>query len=271
MMFKFLNRTNGVYPDNQVWWSVKINGVTTTRSIAEQSTFDMPANSSGRVYVYLGPGTDATAANSKYFDFMEYTIGNNPPAFHGNTTRVDAFGIKLTMQMLCADGYQVTVGENAATFAEDRAVTFQRFLAQVPLEFQHLAKVQAPYRILSPDAAFNAGGQYADYYSAYIDQVWQSNGLTIPKAGPNASGLGSYPDLSAAIYRHVAYPGRSSRTARWSIQSSGQRQAVRLFTRTLRRTTMRSSGIRMPSTALPMGFPMTTLAVIPPIFRIAIR
>jgi trimeric autotransporter adhesin len=101
MMFKFLNRTNGVYPDNQVWWSVKINGVTITHSIAEQSTFDMPANSSGRVYVYLGPGTDATAVNSKYFDFMEYTIGDNPPAFHGNTTRVDAFGIKLTMQMLC--------------------------------------------------------------------------------------------------------------------------------------------------------------------------
>jgi hypothetical protein len=154
-----------------------------------------------------GPGTDATAVNSKYYDFMEYTIGNNPPAFHGNTTRVDAFGIKLTMQMLCADGYQVTVGENAATFAEDRSVTFQRFLAQVPLEYQHLAQVQAPYRILSPDAAFNAGGQYADYYSAYIDGIWQSNGLTILKAGPNASGLGSYPDLSAAIYRHVAVPG----------------------------------------------------------------
>ena len=207
MMFKFLNRTNGAYPDDQVWWSVKINGVTTTRSIAEQSTFDMPANSSGRIYVYLGPGTDATAVNSKYFDFMEYTIGDNPPAFHGNTTRVDAFGIKLTMQMLCADGYQVTVGENAATFAEDRSVTFQRFLAQVPVEYQHLAQVQAPYRILSPDAAFNAGGKYADYYSAYIDGIWQSDGLTIPKAGPNGSGLGSYPDLSAAIYRHVAVPG----------------------------------------------------------------
>jgi len=207
MMFKFLNRTNGQYPDSEVWWKVSINGVTTVHTIAEQSTFDMPANNSGRVYVYLGPGTDATAANSKYFDFMEYTIGSDPPAFHGNTTRVDAFGIKLTMQMLCADGYQVTVGENAATFAEDRSVTFQRFLAQVPTEYQHLAQIQAPYRILSPDAAFNAGGQYADYYSAYIDQIWQQDGLTITKAGPNGSGLGSYPDLSAAIYRHVAVPG----------------------------------------------------------------
>ncbi len=40
-----------------------------------------------------------------------------------------------------------------------------------------------------------------------IDQIWQQDGLTIPKAGPNGSGLGSYPDLSAAIYRHVAVPG----------------------------------------------------------------
>jgi Beta-1,3-glucanase len=202
-MFKFLNRTNGKYPDSQVWWKVSINGVDTVHNIADQSTFDMPANASGRVYVYLGP----EGTKSLYYDFMEYTIGDDPPAFHGNTTRVDAFGIKLTMQMLCVDGYQVTVGENAATFAEDRSVTFQRFLAQVPAEYQHLAQVQAPYRILSPDSAFNTGGQYANYYQSYIDQIWAENGLTIPKAGPNASGLGSYPDLSAAIYRHVAGPG----------------------------------------------------------------
>ncbi len=166
-MFKFLNRTNGQYPDSEVWWKVSINGVTTVHSIAEQSTSICRQIAPEGSTFYLGPGTDATAANSKYFDFMEYTIGNNPPAFHGNTTRVDAFGIKLTMQMLCADGYQVTVGgERSGRFAEDRSVTFQRFLAQVPTEYQHLAQVQAPYRILSPDAAFNAGGQYADYYSA---------------------------------------------------------------------------------------------------------
>src|SRR5271170_6352833 len=51
MMFKFLNRTNGQYPDSQVWWKVSINGVNTVHSIAEQDTFDMPANNSGRVYV----------------------------------------------------------------------------------------------------------------------------------------------------------------------------------------------------------------------------
>ena len=48
MMFKFLNRTNGQFPDSQVFWSVTINGVKETHSIADQQFFDMPANSSGR-------------------------------------------------------------------------------------------------------------------------------------------------------------------------------------------------------------------------------
>jgi hypothetical protein len=206
MMFKFLNRTNGKYADSQVFWSVSINGATQSHSIADQPYFDMPANSSGRIYVYLGGvGTN----NNQYYDFLEYTIG--PAQFNGNTTRVDAFGIKLAMRLHCSDGFEATVGENPTTFAEDRAATFQRFTDAVPAEFKALAQAQAPYRILNPGAGgFNAGGAYAQYYSAYIDEIWQSNGLTIPKAGANGSGLGAYPDLSAAIYRHTAGPGTFS-------------------------------------------------------------
>jgi hypothetical protein len=208
MMFKFLNRTNGQFPDSQVFWSVKINGVTETHSIAEQQFFDMPANSSGRIYVYLG----SVGNNSNnYYDFLEYTIG--PTQFNGNTTRVDAFGIKLAIRLHCADGFETTVGESPATFAEDRTATFARFAAAVPAEFQQLATVQAPYRIVNPGAGgFDSGGQYQNYYSAYIDEIWSTNGLTIPKAGPNGSGLGSYPDLSAAIYRHTAAAGTFSPT-----------------------------------------------------------
>jgi len=219
MTFKFLNRTNGVWPDNEVWWMVNINGVVTIHSIADQSTFDMPTSASGRVYVMFGPGPASVVQNNpsnpeSYFDFMEYdisgTTATQPAMFHGNTTRVDAFGIKLAMQLMCADGYNPTVGEDPAAFAEDRSVTFQRFIAQVPVEYQHLGTVQAPYRIPSPGFSgdsFAAGGQYADYYTAYVNQIWQSNGLTIPLATANAGGLGSYPDLSAAIYRHVAVDG----------------------------------------------------------------
>jgi hypothetical protein len=203
MMFKFLNRTNGAYPDSQVFWSVTIDGQTTTHSIADQPLFDMPANSSGRIYFYIGNvGTQQT----DYYDFMEYTIG--PTQFNGNTTRVDAFGLKVAFRLHCADGFEATVGENAATFAESRSATFARFVAAVPDPFKQLAQVQAPYRIVNPGGGgFDAGGAYANYYASYVSQVWSSNGLTIPTPGPNGSGLAAYPDLSAAIYRHTAGPG----------------------------------------------------------------
>jgi hypothetical protein len=206
-MFKFLNRTNGKYTDDQIFWSMTVNGVKETHSIAEKPLLDMPANSSGRLYVYLGTvGQTAT----DYYDFLEHTI--SATKYNGNTTRVDAFGIKLAMRLKCADGFEATVGEDAKTFAEDRATTFQRFIDAVPDEFKGLAQVRAPYRILNPGASgfISNGGAYQDYYKAYIDEVWATNGLTIPKAGPNASGLAAYPNLSAAIHRHTAGPGTFS-------------------------------------------------------------
>ena len=147
VMVKILNRTNGRYPDSQVYWS--FNGQ--TRSIAEQPYIDMPANSAGRMYFYLG------TPNSQYADFIEFTVG--PNVFNGNTTRVDAFGLKLAMRLHADDGYDASVGEDQATFAEDRAVTFQRFVDAVPAEFKHLGQIQAPYRIPSPgnSSQFRAG------------------------------------------------------------------------------------------------------------------
>jgi hypothetical protein len=163
----------------------------------------MPANSAGRIYVFLGKvGTTPT----DYYDFLEYTISST--RFNGNTTRVDAFGLKLALRLRRKDGVEATVGETSAVFAESRSATFQRFIDAVPEEFKPLAQLQAPYRILNPGwGGFGAGGVHQDYYKAYIDEVWATNGLTIPKAGPNASGLGAYPNLSAAIHRHTAAPG----------------------------------------------------------------
>jgi trimeric autotransporter adhesin len=202
MTFAFVNRTNGQYPDNQVWWSTTINGVTTTNTIAAQPYFEMPANSSGRMEFYLGP----QGTSSPYSDFIEFTIG--PTSFNGDTTRVDQFGVKLAMQLTCGDGTDIAVGENSATFAESRASTFQRYVTQVQAPFQTLGQTDAPYAILSPGAGgFDTGGPYDTYYNAYIAQIWASNNLTIPIAGDNGDGLGAYPDLSAAIYRHTAAPG----------------------------------------------------------------
>jgi len=207
MMFKFLNRTNGVYQDSEVFWSFKSGSISETHSIAQQPLYDMPANSSGRMYFYLCAAGDTTCASdptkSLYFDFIEHTIG--PAQYNGNTTRVDAFGLKIAMQLHCQDGFEDAVGEDYATFAEARTTTFQKFIDSVPAEFKSLAQApNAPFRIVEPGAGgFNAGGAHATYYDSFVNQMWAANGMTIPKPGPNGSGLGPFPDVSAAIYRHV--------------------------------------------------------------------
>jgi hypothetical protein len=207
MMFKFLNRTNGQYSDSELFWSFKSGTISETHSFAEQPLYDMPANSSGRLYFYICATDDATCASdptkSKYFDFIEHTIGATQ--YNGNTTRVDAFGLKLAMRLHCADGYDIAVGENYATFAEDRAATFQAFIDAVPDEFKPLAEPPyAPYRIVEPGAdSFKTGGANEHYYDSFVDELWSANGLTIDKPGANGSGLASNPDVSAAIFRHV--------------------------------------------------------------------
>jgi hypothetical protein len=188
---KILNRTNGKYPDSQVYWS--FNGQ--THSIAEQQYLDMPANSAGRMYFYLGSPT------SQYFDFIEFTVGAN--VFNGNTTRVDAFGLKIAMRLHAKDGYDVQVGEDYQTFTEDRAVTFQKFSDEVPTEFKHLATATAPYRIMAPgsDAAFRSGGQYQTYMSSYASQ----NGISAATSDifGCAGVLAGQPQQCAALNRHT--------------------------------------------------------------------
>ena len=189
---KILNRTNGKYPDSQVYWS--FNGQ--THSIADQPYLDMPANSAGRMYFYLGSPT------SQYYDFIEFTVGAD--VFNGNTTRVDAFGLKLAMRLHAKDGYDVQVGETQSVFAEDRSVTFQRFIDAVPQPFKVLAQTQAPYRIIAPgsDPSFQTGGVNANYFTAY------ANSAGINESTSNIFGcagtLAADPTDCAALNRHVA-------------------------------------------------------------------
>jgi hypothetical protein len=191
--FKILNRTNGHYPDSQVYWS--FNGQ--THSIAEQPYFDMPANSAGRMYFSLG------SPNSQYTDFIEFTVG--PDVFNGNTTRVDGFGLKLALRLHAHDGYDTQVGEDQATFAEDRSATFQRFQNEVPAEFKHLATVRAPYYIPAPgsDSAFRAGGQYANYFTSYAQSVGVNESTS--NITGCAGSLAANPGMCSALNRHVAH------------------------------------------------------------------
>ncbi|WP_410641021.1 beta-1,3-glucanase family protein [Amycolatopsis sp. lyj-346] len=190
---KVLNRTNGRYPDSQVYW----NFGGQTHSIAEQPYLDMPANSAGRMYFSLG------TPNSQYTDFIEFTVG--PDVFNGNTTRVDAFALKLAMRLHAHDGYDVQVGDGYPTFQEDRSATFAKFQAEVPTEFKDLATVDAPYRIPAPGSApdFRAGGRYANYFTSYA----QSVGVDEPTSNITgcAGSLAGNPDMCAALNRHTAH------------------------------------------------------------------
>lgn len=204
LTFKFLNKTNGKLADGDVYWRFDSGPIHELHSVAAQSTYDMPANSSGRMYFYLCLAGDAACTadptKSKYFDFIEHTISAD--TYNGNTTRVDAFGLKIAIRLHCADGFDKAVGEDQATFAETRDATFAKYMADVPGEFA--ATVQAPYRIVEPGAAgFGKGGPHATYYDSFVDQLWAANGISIAKPGPNGAGLAMYPDLSAAINRHV--------------------------------------------------------------------
>jgi fibronectin type 3 domain-containing protein len=209
VMMKFLNRTNGKYTNDQITWTANINGVASQYTFAQQPTFAMPPNSSGRMYFFLNDPTLAED-NTDYWDYIEFTAG--PTSINMDTTRVDALGVKIAFKLTCGDGTNIALGENQQTFMEDRSVTFQRYLAaspynlsgSAPYDYQTDETMYGPYRIIEPGGAgFNAGGPYQNYYATYISNIWSFNGITIPLAGSNGDGLGANPDLSAAIFRHT--------------------------------------------------------------------
>ena len=188
-----VNQTNGQYPDSQVYWS--FNGQ--TESIAQQPYVDMPANSAGRMYFYLG------SPNSKYYDFIEFTVGAS--SINVDTTRVDRFGLKTALLLHAHDGSSQEVGENYATFQESRSATFARFQNSVPTEFKELATDQAPYGIPSPgnDPAFQTGGAYANYFKSYAASVGDTSDSTAQIFGCGGT-LAANPTLCAGLNRHVA-------------------------------------------------------------------
>jgi F5/8 type C domain/Beta-1,3-glucanase len=188
-----VNQTNGQYPDSQVYWS--FNGQ--EESIAQQPYVDMPANSAGRMYFYLG------SPNSQYYDFIEFTVGAS--SINVDTTRVDRFGLKLALLLHGHDGSNQEVGENYATFQESRTATFTRFQNSVPTQFKELATDQAPYGIPSPgnDPAFQPGGAYANYFTSYAASEGDTSDSTAQIFGCGGT-LAANPPLCAGLNRHVA-------------------------------------------------------------------
>ena len=217
MTFSFINQTNGKFPDSQVFWSVSGRTAGGTQvneqhSIAEMPTYDMPPLTSARMYFYIAPNAAGIGNGpTSYYDFIEFNIGGTAGDynFNGDTTRVDAFGLKTAIRLVCADGTDLARGEDYGTFLEDRSITFLKYVAEVPAAFAATATGTAPYRIVEPGAAgFGLGGANANYYQAYIDEVWAANAIDasiIPKPTPFLKFVsGQYTDLSAALERHVA-------------------------------------------------------------------
>jgi len=180
--------------------------------ISEVPLVSTPAISSGRMFLsvgtpcyikvydngYAGPDVNnpTDPNNDIYWDFVEFTL--DAGGYHGNTTRVDAFGFPITHRLICDDGYDRTVGET-----ETRDALFAEYLNEVPTEFKTL--VSAPYRILAPcKGGFKTGGPYANYFDSYVNQVWHET-TAKPTTQDIFLGIGGAadPSICAALNRGV--------------------------------------------------------------------
>ncbi|MBW8889081.1 MAG: hypothetical protein JF616_15110 [Fibrobacteres bacterium] len=196
MTYVFLNRTNGKYTDDQVFWSFGNQ----THSVAEQPFIDMPANSSGRVNFHL------ETATGKYADFIEHTI--SPTVWNGNTTRVDGFGIPIAIRLICGDGTDQMLGEKYDVFYKGRDAFFKAYKNAVPAEFYPTAETGAPYRIIAPgkgDGGFNVGQKYAAYYDGYLKELGITGATTNQVFACEGTPFGSDAQLAGAVNRHVAH------------------------------------------------------------------
>lgn len=192
MKVKVLNRTNGAYPDSQVYWDY--NGE--VHSIAERPYVDIVAGPAQRMYFYVG------APKGQYYDFIEFTTGTS--SFNGNTTRVDAWGLPLAVRLHSHSGQEIQLGDTQDLFTMSRDQVFQNFRDSVPQPFKVLAQTQAPYRIIAPgsDPSFRAGGANANYFTSYANSV--GVGESTSNIFGCAGSLAANASLCAALNRHTA-------------------------------------------------------------------
>jgi Beta-1,3-glucanase len=202
--FKIINRTNGVFADSQIYWAHGDNG--TPQRLSTVSTVNLANDPAGRLYVMVGQTDFKDPKNC--WDFEEHTTGGG--TYNGNTTRVDGFGLPLTIRLHCADGTDITLGDDYSIYYQSRQSRFDEFVNEVPKEFTQCAFVDTPGRIPSGyrSGLFTPASANKDYYSAYIDSVWAIRNMTSAK--PTCydvignEGPGNVPALGSALNRHVA-------------------------------------------------------------------
>lgn len=158
---------------------------------------------------FAGPNIDNPSDPNRniYFDFGEFTL--DATGYHGNTTRVDAFGFPMQMRLINnAGNYDRTVGEKES---ETRDGLFAAYRNEVPVPFKDLANLQTPYRIVAPlHGSFVAGGANGNYFASYNSQYTTQEIL-------GATGrLAQQAALNAAINRHVYTLSQSD----WNVVSN---------------------------------------------------
>ncbi|HMD68740.1 MAG TPA: beta-1,3-glucanase family protein [Chitinivibrionales bacterium] len=211
-----LNRTNGAFPDSEIFWSNGPNGEKIP--ITRQDTCRVTI--SGRFYIWVAPSD----SNNRYFDIIEQmpygTLG-----WAGNTTRVEGWRLPIAFRVHYSTGGDTVIGDSYWMFRQTRQSKFDEFVNEVPREFTGLATqgsaaIWAPYT--SPVNYFDTGGPYADYFLAYEDSVIAHNPDAPAKTTSwnifaCASPLSSSPFFCGAYNRHVGTLPRGNQFFNWDI------------------------------------------------------
>lgn len=195
IIFKLLNKTNGLVPDSLIYWANGDGGVPVC--MKDQPIITNPGN--GRIYIMIGYNAKTSVPYrpaNKIWDFEEHNTGTWQ--YNGNLTRVDWFGMPLAMRLHCTDGTPDLVrGEIYPMFSQPRQTIFDEFLNEVPQDWDSCAYISQPWKITNPCMvpAFSTGGSHANYWDGYAAEC----GLT----GVGACVGINDPRKSSGLYRHV--------------------------------------------------------------------
>jgi len=157
LKYKFVNKTNGKFTDDQCFWSLDTGR--TWHSFSKESSVPCPTGN-GRVYFRLGVAPKNFGDFTTFWDFIEYAYQND--TWNGNTTQVDAFCIPITIEL----------GGRKVGMNQSRSKLFDTFRKEAPKEFKACVKDDA--WILSPcRAGFGKDGPNGKYFDSYVEEVWE--------------------------------------------------------------------------------------------------
>jgi hypothetical protein len=205
LTYVVLNRTNGVWPDSQIYWATSQNGAKTR--LDKQRTVTI--NGGGRFYIWIAPND----SNSRYEEWVEEAVGNG--TINGNNlTRVDSWRLPIMFRVHFTNGKNIDRGDLYEMFYQPRKAKFDEFINEVPKEFTKLAMVD-PANIYAPHmierkapTLFNTGGPYVGYFDGYQDScIAHNTGVPAKTTAWNifacAGSYGGAPTWGGNMNRHV--------------------------------------------------------------------